>query len=469
MGDEETIHLGKFEEKRVLVLNRLLEGVVTTEQAAILLGRSPRQVKRLKAVYRRDGPRALVHGNRGRRPAHATPPEVAARVVELAQGKYAGFNDAHLTEKLVESEHLAVTRSTVRRILRQAGVSSPHRRRAPRHRRRRERMAQAGMLLQADASRHRWLGPDGPYLTLVGGIDDATGMVPWALFRAQEDAAGYLEWLREVAVRTGLPLALYVDQHSIFKTTGRERLTLQEEFTGQRQPTQFGRALQELGIQPIYALSPQAKGRIERLWRTFQDRLVSELRLAEARTLDEANRVLWAWLPRFNAQFTVPTADPSLTWRPLPESLDPEQVFCFKYVRVVAADNTVRFGEHRLQLLATPQRASYARVEVELHERLDGSLAVLFGGRVLTTTPAPLEAPTLRARSLPRPATRPASTPPSTRPAAPAGPPSGGRRPPAPDHPWRRAFLATPQTDSLPSRPFVLPSPPDLPRPAVGE
>jgi transposase len=414
-----------------MALTRVLAGEWTRREAAGMLGLSERQVGRLLAAYRQRGPAALVHGNRGRRPAHALAPEIRQRVVELARGRYAGFNDQHLTEKLAQEHGLALGRTTVRQILRAAGVPSPRKRRAPRHRGRRERMAQEGMLLQADGSRHRWLGPDGPYLTLIGAIDDATGSVPAALFREQEDAAGYLELLRRVVLGRGIPPALYVDRHGIFLKSSREPLAPDEERAGGRLPTQVGRALGELGITPIYALSPQAKGRVERLWGTLQDRLVSELRLAGATTLAEAERVLQAWLPAFNARFRVPAASPGSAYRPLPPGVVPEEVCCFKYARVVAADNTVRLGEHRLQLLPDARRASYARAEVTLHERLDGSLAVYHRGRPLTVQPAPAEAPVLRARKLPRPPTL-AQLPDDARP-----------RRPAAEHPWRRPFQTT--------------------------
>jgi transposase len=422
--------LGAREQQRTMGLTRVLAGEWTRREAAGVLGLSERQVGRLLAAYQQRGPAALVHGNRGRRPAHALAPEIRQRVVELAQGRYAGFNDQHLVEKLAEVEQLVLGRTTVRQILRAAGVPSPRRRRAPKHRGRRERMAQEGMLLQADGSRHRWLGEGGPYLTLIGAIDDATGTVPAALFRQQEDAAGYLELLARIVGRHGIPLALYVDRHGIFLKSRRDPLTAEEQLAGGRLPTQVGRALDELAIRSIYALSPQAKGRVERLWGTLQDRLVSELRLAGAATLPEAEQVLQAWLPAFNARFCVPAAAPGSAYRPLPPGVVPEQVCCFKYARVVAADNTVRLGEHRLQLLPDPQRASYARTEVTLHERLDGSLAVYCQDRCVATRPAPPEAPVLRARKLPRPATI-AQLPDAARP----------RRPTA-EHPWRRPFRA---------------------------
>ncbi len=424
------------EQKRAWVLNRVLAGEWTQGEAAASLGLSARQVRRLRAAYAEEGVAALIHGNRGRQPAHTLAASVRERVVELATGKYAGFNHQHLTEKLAE-EGLGLGRTTVRRIRVAAGVSSPRPRRAPIHRTRRERRPQAGMLLQADGSRHRWLGPDGPYLTLIGGIDDATGEVPWALFREQEDAQGDLEWLQHVVHTHGVPIALYVDRHGIFHRSPRERWTIDEELVGGPRPTPFGRVLAELQITCIPALSPQAKGRVERLWGTLQDRLVSELRLAGARTLAEANRVLWAWLPTFNARFTVPAAQPGTAYRPLPPGFVPEQVFCFKYTRAVAADNTVQFAGQALQLQPDAVRVSYAKARVEVHERLDGSVAVYHQGRCLVATPAPLRAPTLRARRGPRVAPpQPAAPPPVALPPPPAVP--ARPRKPAADHPWRR-------------------------------
>src|SRR5262249_45651453 len=235
--------------------------------------------------------------------------------------------------------------------------------------------------------------PAGPYWTLIGGIDDATGEVAWAVFREQEDAQGYMLWLQHLAQTVGLPHALYVDRHGIFERSRRERWTLEEELAGGPLPTQFGRVLAELGIRVIHALSPQAKGRIERLWGTFQDRLGSELRLAGVQTLAEANALLARWLPQFNARFAVPAAVPGSAYRPLPAAFVPERVFCFKYSRVVAADNTIRWRGGSLQLLAGPDRLSYARAVVELHERLDGSLAVYYQDRCLATRPAAPLAP----------------------------------------------------------------------------
>jgi hypothetical protein len=188
-------------------------------------------------------------------------------------------------------------------------------------------------------------------LTLVAAVDDATGTVTGALFRDQEDAQGYLLLLREIICSKGIPQALYSDRHGIFQRSVKDADTLEEQLSGERQPTQFGRALKELGIQPIFALSPQAKGRIERLFGTLQDRLVAELRLAGASGIDEANRVLENFLPRFNARFGVPASQSGSTYRRPPQGLDLAGVLCFKCERTVAGDNTIRFAGRTLQLL----------------------------------------------------------------------------------------------------------------------
>lgn len=262
------------------------------------------------------------------------------------------------------------------------------------------------MLLQIDGSRHDWLQGRGPYLTLVAAIDDATGTVPYALFREQEDAQGYLMLMMGIVRDKGIPLALYSDRHGIFQRSSREKETLEEQLEGERQPTQFARALQELCIQLILARSPQAKGRIERLWGTLQDRLVADLRLAGANTIAEANAVLCDFLTRFNAQFAVPPAERGSTFRQLSEGLCLEAILCFKYRRTVAAD-TIHFGGQTLQLLPGWERPSYAHAKVEIQERLDGSRVVCYQGQVIATQAAPPHPVVLRARKGPRAPTTP--------------------------------------------------------------
>jgi transposase len=240
--------LNDKEQKRLEVFNLVISGKIRQRQAAQVLGLSVRHTKRLVAAYRREGVVALAHGNRGRQPAHALSQQVKDKVTELAHTKYTGFNFSHFTELLEEREDTRLSRSSVRRILLASGLSSPRKRKAPRHRSRRTRFPQEGMLLQIDGSPHDWLEGRGPELCLMGAIDDATGKVPYAHFQDQEDSAGYFHLLREITHRYGIPLALYHDKHSIFEVTPNNLPSIEEQLAGKRPQTQFERLMEELGI-----------------------------------------------------------------------------------------------------------------------------------------------------------------------------------------------------------------------------
>jgi len=423
--------LNKEEQKRLMVLNQVREGEVVGREAAEVLDLSLRHVRRLLAAYRKEGAAALAHGNRGRKPPNILGEGLREQVLELIRSTYAGCNTQHFTELLAEREDIALSRSTVRRILLQGGIRSPRKRRPPKHRSRRERYPKEGMMMQIDGSRHDWLEGRGPYLTLIGAIDDATGKVPYALFREQEDSMGYFLLLREIVRGCGIPLALYHDRHSIFEIAPRQPESLGEQLEGRRALTQFGRLLEELNITSISALSPQAKGRIERLWGTFQDRLVSEIRLVQAKTIDEASQVLADFLPRYNQRFAVRATEPETAFRNLGADFKAEDFFCFKYQRMVGADNVVRFGKHRLQIMPSNGRLSYARCRVEVQQRLDASLAIYYQGKSLPAKPAPVEATVLRDSEL---ALIIASTPKQPEMAT----ANRATNKPAPDHPWRQ-------------------------------
>jgi transposase len=424
---QETITMSSREQRRGWVLSRLMAGELGAVEAAHALGLSERSVRRLRARVERDGPVGLVHGNRGRTPSNRLSEETKVRIVGLSDETYADVNDSHLSELLAEREGITISRAALRRLLRGAGRAAPRRRRAPKHRSRRDRRAREGMLLQTDGSRHDWLGDRGPPLTLVGMIDDATGRVTGATFRDQEDSAGYLEVLAATLRRYGVPGAIYHDRAGIFEPPERTPLTLEEQLIDARIPTHLGRAFAELGIGSIAAHSPQAKGRVERLWGTLQDRLVSELRIAKVDDRDGANTYLAGYLSRHNRRFTVPAVDPEPAWRKLPKGSRIDRVCCFKYRRTVARDGTVRAGATILQLPAKKNGRSRAGQEVELHVRLDGRMVIWDGERDLLTTPAPLDA--VQLRTLGHARVEVGSVPPSAATAT----------KPAADHPWRRA------------------------------
>ncbi len=345
------------------------------------MGATTRHTRRILATYREQGAAAVAHGHRGRKPPNATPDAVVADVVRLARTRYEGANHTHLSELLSERDGIDIGRTTLRRILLDAGLSSPRRRRPPRHRVRRQRMPRQGMLIQMDGSHHPWLGDQAPPFALLLAVDDATGTVVDALFCEREDAHSYFVLIQGLVRHLGAPVALYTDRHAVFRHTPGSGLP--------GMPTQFSRAMEELGIQMIFAQSPQAKGRVERTAGTFQDRLVTELRLAGAGSIGAANTVLDQFLPRYNRRFQVPPKHPEPAFRPPDPELCLEQILCFKHKRRVAKDNTVRFQLHTLQLLPGPELPSYAGAGVEVLEGLDGRLSVRHEGRIVAAQEAP--------------------------------------------------------------------------------
>lgn len=418
--------------KRLDAVERIGRGALTVGEAAAVLGLSKRQIRRLRRLVERRGAKGVVHGNAGRAPAHRLEEAVRDQVVELRRKKYAGFNDQHFTEKLCEVEGVKISRASVQRLLRGAGIGPPRRRRAPKHRRRRDRKAQAGLMILWDGSRHAWLEERGPLLCLMGAIDDATGeLLAGAHFVEQECAAGYLRVLKALAEEKGLPYSAYMDRHGSLKRND-AHWTLEEELRGAQDPTHVGRALQALEIEVIYALSPQAKGRVERLWGTLQDRLVSELRLAGATTVEDANAVLEAFRADFNRRFAVRPADATPAWRAVRRGTDLERVCSFHYEATVLNDNTVRLAGMVLDIPPGPRKRSYAGVRIEVRQVLDGGWRVYLGDTVIATEAATKDG---ELRALRRHRRRPPSAA------------SAGQRQ-SPD-----GLLPFPPTEVLPSRP----------------
>jgi Helix-turn-helix domain len=457
----ETFTMSRKEVPRAGLVKAALAGKITNQEGARALRLSVRQFKRLTARFRREGARGLVHRRRGQPSPRRCPAAVRAEVVRLMTTTYAGFNDVHLTEKLQELHALPVSRATVRRIRLALGRVSPRRRRAPQHRSRRPRAPAMGQLVQLDASPGAWFEARGPCATLHGLIDDATS-IPLALwFRPTEDLHGYTTVLGQTCQAYGLPVTLYGDRLNLFRRND-DHWSLAEQLRGQQDPTHFGRMLHELGIGFIVAQSPQAKGRIERLWGTLQDRLVSELRLRAVTTLEQANAFLPAFLPDFIRRFAQPPADLTSAWRPAPRDL--AHVLSCRYERVVAKDNTVQLGPRWVQIPPGPQGRSYADCRVTLRELLDGRLVVTYQDLVIATQPSPSAHFVLKPRSHPsrdrRASRRGPSMPNGKLPAGAQRPDrheggylgipehgansarrkSSSSRVPAPSHPWRTTF-----------------------------
>jgi hypothetical protein len=444
----ETLTMSRKEVPRAGLLKAALAGKISNAQGAEAVHVSVRQFQRMKVRFAAEGPRGLLHRLRGRpAPRRRLPADVGARAAELLQSTYAGFNDCHATEKLREIEGLRLSRASVRRLRRAFGLPAKRQRRGRQGRMRRTPEAQMGTLVQLDASVFAWLETRGPQLTLHGAIDDATGTVLALVFRPTEDLHGYTTLLRQLVTTYGLPLALYGDRLNVFVRND-PHWTVEEQLRGRQDPTHFGRLLRELGIGFIAAGSPQAKGRIERLWQTLQDRLVSELRLRGIATLEAAQAFLAEFLADFNRRFTRAPADPTAAWRPAPR--DFAALLSCRYTRVVAHDNTVRLGPRWIQL---SRRRAYTGRRLEVRECLDGRLLVFAAGQCLASQPAPTADFILRPRrspsgdrgrrhrasqSLPTEGGR--YPPPSRkRPIASSISAPPASRKPSPAHPWRHS------------------------------
>jgi len=382
--------MSQKEFQRVKVIENAVAGRLSVSEAARLLQLSNRQVQRLKRRFCPDSVAWVHHGNRGRPMPWALPAALRRTILDLARGKYQGFNDSHLCQKLHSEENLVVSRETVRRILRRAQLASPQKRRPRQYRTRRLRRPRFGMMVLTDASRHDWLEGRGPELTLIGLQDDATSQILSAHFQLEaENTLGYFRALHAMVSTHGVPLSVYRDRHGIFQRND-PHWTLAEQLAGKQSPTQLGRALEELGIQQIPAYSPQAKGRIERAWRTCQDRLVSELRLARACDLDSANPVLAHFCADYNQRFAVPARETQCDFRSLPPRFDLARCLSFRYQRVVGPDHVITFGAHSIALPPLPAKRGYARDSVELSHRLNGLLLVSYRKVLLLSLPLPL-------------------------------------------------------------------------------
>ena len=243
-------------------------------------------------------------------------------------------------------------------------------------------------MLLWDGSRHDWLEGRGPWLCLVAAIDDATGeLLPGGHFVEQECAAAYLTVLHAVVAAHGVPWSIYMDQHGALRRND-DHWTLAEELRGQQDPTQVGHALQALNVEAIYALSPQAKGRVERLWGTLQDRLRSELRLAKAKTVAEANAVLTRYRPVHNRRFAIAPTDATPAWRPVRRGVDLDRVCSFRYEAGGLNDHTIRLAGMVLDVPPGPRGRSYRGKRVEVRQLLDRSWRVYLGEQLLVTGPA---------------------------------------------------------------------------------
>jgi len=370
-------------------LIKMVEGrKITLREAGEKMEVSYRHAKRIKRAIRERGIKGLVHGNRGRPSKRRIDDSMREKLLVLSKEVYWDFNDTHFTEKLRECEGLEVSRETVRKLRRESGMGPKRRRRGPKHRKRRERKAQEGWMVLWDGSPHLWFGPELAPCCLMAAVDDATGKLLAARFFPFEGSSGYLWLLKEMVKQYGIPISIYQDRHGALHRND-AHWSLEEQLAGRQEPTQVGLALLSLGIEAIPALSPQAKGRVERLFATLQDRLIAELRLKGIQTIQEANAFLESiFLKDFNRRFAIRPRESQKAWRPVPKTLDLDRTISFRYRSVVGNDNSIRIGGLVLDVPPGPARRSYAKANVEVRQLLNGAWKVYYQDQLIAKHPS---------------------------------------------------------------------------------
>jgi len=432
---EEPVALGRREQERLVELQLVVKGRATRGDAARALKLSVRQVGRLLSRLREEGVKGLVHRLRGRRSNRRLSEEVRRKALGLlSQEKYRGFRPTLSTEHLCRIG-VQVSRETTRRWMVEAGLWRKRKKRAKKIHVWRERRAAFGELVLVDSSDHDWLEGRGPRLRLIALIDDATSRILGRFFESETTEANMLlarEWIE----RFGLPLSFYTDRHSIYAPPQRSRS--EEDLRGPVPPTQFGRALEELGIEWIAAYSPQAKGRVERLFETLQDRLVKEMRVADIDSCAAANRFLEEiFVPTWEQRFTVKPRESRDAHRPLRKDHELDAIFSLLHTRVLDAAYTLSFQGRRWRIPRSEIIPGLRKSRVEVEQRLNGTLKVRFRGRHLSLEPAP------------------AATRADLRPARPSADRSHSAAPrpskPAPNHPWRTTWSKAQRLKNTPS------------------
>ena len=374
MAGEDMIMVGQGELKRLHLIRKVLERVIRQVEAAEILSLSSRQIRRIIKRIRIEGDKGIIHKSRGRSSNRRIAGKIRDKVIQLYRKQYKDFGPTLASEKLLERDGIRVNDETLRMWLIEAGEWKKTRRRK-KHRQWRERKHHYGEMVQMDGSHHDWFEGRGPGCVLMGYIDDATGAV-FGRFYGYEGTLPAMDSFKRYIKRHGLPLSVYLDKYKTYKSTAKP--TIEDELNDREPLSNFERALRELGVEVKHANSPQAKGRIERLFRTLQDRLVKEMRLRGIRTLEEANAFLEEYLPIYNRRFSVSPKERDNLHRPLVRGLDLDTILCKKTERTLRNDFTVA---HNSKLYQVEEAIQESKVLVQ--DRIDGSLRIYYKDRAL--------------------------------------------------------------------------------------
>ncbi len=417
VGEDRVMMSGK-ELQRVHVIRQVLEKQVTQRDAAVCLGLSDRQIRRLSKRMKQEGDQGLVHRGSGKPSNRRIPEKRKAKALQLYEQQYGDFGPTLAAEKLAERDGILLSDETLRLWLRARGIDHFTRRKRP-HRMWRARKAHVGELIQLDGSHHDWVEGRGPACVLRAYIDDASSRV-FAWFYDYEGTIQAMDSFQRYVRRYGLPLAVYTDKPTTYRSPAEP--TVEDQLAGTKPQSQFGRALSEVGVDMIVAHSPQAKGRVERLFKTLQDRLIKELRLAGIATVEDANRFVEGYLQLYNRRFTVPPAQAADLHRPAPTSQELGRSLCRKTTRCLRKDFTIAHAGQLYQIHDTIRAT-----QVQVEEPLDGTLRITYQGRALGFQAIAARCPKSAAEVTTRPRSPRLVTPKS-------------------NHPWRNRRLATPRT-----------------------
>lgn len=340
--------------KRATLIEACIKGQCTVKQVATALGISERRVKQIKKEVKENGVKAIQHGNRGRKPKNTISDETKNKILELKSSyEYEVSNFKHFQELLKEKENIDISYSALYNILKNAGIKSPKKHRKTKLHHRRKRKESEGMMLQADGTPFDWF-ENGQNYSLHGFIDDATGKITGLYMCKNECLLGYLEVLRQTLQNYGIPISLYPDKYSVFFPPKKvnDHITIEEQLNGrQKGITQFGRIVEELGIEMFPASSPQAKGRIERLWETLQSRLITEFRINHIKTVDEANTFLATYIQKYNSKFAIESSSKKSVFLKLPKKYNLDELLCVRFERTIDNAGVFSINNSKFQIM----------------------------------------------------------------------------------------------------------------------
>jgi hypothetical protein len=367
MAEKDIITMKQKELKQLHIIHKVLEKRIKQEEAGQIVGLSVRQIRRKQKRVQIEGDQGIIHRSRGKPSHNCSLKEFKTKIIQLYRDKYWDFGPTLASEKLEEIDNIKLSNETLRQWLLASG-DWKKRKKVKKHHKWRERKHYLGEMLQGDGSHHKWFEDRGPESVLMGFIDDATGSV-YARFYEYEGTIPAMDLMKRYIRKHGIPISLYMDNHSTYKS--QKKATIEDELAGREPLSQFERGVKELGMKFIHARSPQAKGRIERLFKTFQDRVIKEMRLANIGTITEGNKFLRGYLPKYSKKFGVMAKEPTDLHRKLPEGMDLDAYLCIKTPRTIRNDYTV---SHDTKLYQVTSRTKAKKVMTE--DRISGKVVL---------------------------------------------------------------------------------------------